>query len=365
MNGKILSVVVPSYNMEKYLAKCLGSLVIAPTLMKELEVLVVNDGSKDGTSEIAHEFAAKWPGTFKVIDKENGHYGSCVNAALKVLTGKYVRLLDADDYVSSAEFAEYLEFLLKLSRGTGSIPDLVLTDYDKVDDSGALIKHYTQPFEKELVDPREFLMLAASGKYYPAMPGITYRTEILKDLGYVQSEGVPYTDSEWILYPMAGVKVIAYCPVVVYQYLLGRDGQSMSSANIRLGLWKISMVRNENFVRNYSRYSSGESSAEFRAYLDKCAYEFLYWPYLACIVKHAVAICEGGLSGFDSFVKKTDLKLYEWVGTFTRQRVFRFYFVRAWREGKWVRLAMCILCDSFCSRASKLIRGMFRSFSSR
>ena len=75
MREKILSIIVPSYNMEKYLPKCLGSLVVAPELMERLEVFVVNDGSKDRTSEIAHEFASKWPNTFRVVDKSNGHYG--------------------------------------------------------------------------------------------------------------------------------------------------------------------------------------------------------------------------------------------------------------------------------------------------
>ena len=119
----ILSVIVPSYNMEAYLPKCLGSLIVAPELMERLEVLVVNDGSKDRASEIAHEFASKWPQTFKVIDKENGHYGSCINAALPVFTGKYVRLLDADDAADTSGFATYLRRLEMLDA------DLVLTDY--------------------------------------------------------------------------------------------------------------------------------------------------------------------------------------------------------------------------------------------
>lgn len=76
---KILSIIVPSYNMEAYLPKCLGSLVIADeALLQKLDVIVVNDGSKDRTSEIAHGFETKYPGVFRVIDKPNGHYGSCI-----------------------------------------------------------------------------------------------------------------------------------------------------------------------------------------------------------------------------------------------------------------------------------------------
>ena len=88
---KTLSIIVPSYNMEAYLPKCLGSLVVAPELMETLEVLVVNDGSKDRTSEGAPGFEAKYPGMFRVIDKANGNYGSCINRGLAEATGFYVK----------------------------------------------------------------------------------------------------------------------------------------------------------------------------------------------------------------------------------------------------------------------------------
>ena len=73
---KLLSIIVPSYNMGAYLPKCLGSLIIEDKeLLQKLDIIVVNDGSKDRTSEIANEFEAKYPGVFRVIDKANGHYG--------------------------------------------------------------------------------------------------------------------------------------------------------------------------------------------------------------------------------------------------------------------------------------------------
>ena len=96
--NKILTIIIPTYNMEQYLRKCLDSLIVSEENMQRLEVLVVNDGSKDSSSAIGHEYEAKYPQTFRVIDKENGNYGSCVNRGLKEATGKYVKVLDADDY---------------------------------------------------------------------------------------------------------------------------------------------------------------------------------------------------------------------------------------------------------------------------
>lgn len=88
---KLITIVIPTYNMEKYLDKCLTSLIVPDEYMELLEVLVVNDGSKDNSSAIAHRYEDKYPQTFRVIDKENGNYGSYVNRGLKEAAGKYIK----------------------------------------------------------------------------------------------------------------------------------------------------------------------------------------------------------------------------------------------------------------------------------
>ena len=108
---KILTIVIPTYNMQDYLRRCLDSLIVPEEQMQLLEVLVVNDGSKDNSSAIAHEYQDKYPGTFRVIDKENGNYGSCVNRGLKEATGKYIKILDADDWFDSEQLDLLIEKL--------------------------------------------------------------------------------------------------------------------------------------------------------------------------------------------------------------------------------------------------------------
>lgn len=72
---KLLTIIIPTYNMQDYLCRCLDSLIVPDDMMKDLEVLVINDGSKDRSSEIAHSYQDRFPVTFRVIDKENGNYG--------------------------------------------------------------------------------------------------------------------------------------------------------------------------------------------------------------------------------------------------------------------------------------------------
>ena len=98
MKEKLLTIIIPTYNMERLLPKCLSSLLIKEeNIFSMLEVLVIIDGAMDSSSQIAHSFQDKFPSVFRVIDKENGNYGSCVNRGLSECKGKYIKILDADD----------------------------------------------------------------------------------------------------------------------------------------------------------------------------------------------------------------------------------------------------------------------------
>ena len=109
--------------MEALLGRCLDSFILDQEYMDKLQILVVNDGSHDNSSKIGHEYETKYPNTFKVIDKPNGNYGSCVNAALKVASGKYFRICDADDKYDNANLKGYLSYLEKATA------DIVLSSY--------------------------------------------------------------------------------------------------------------------------------------------------------------------------------------------------------------------------------------------
>ena len=120
--AKLLTIIIPTYNMEKYLRRCIDSLLVSEENRASLEVLVVNDGSRDASSAIGHEYEANYPQAIRVIDKDNGNYGSCINRGLKETTGKYVRILDADDYYLTENLNQFISML----KDTDA--DLLLTD---------------------------------------------------------------------------------------------------------------------------------------------------------------------------------------------------------------------------------------------
>ena len=123
---KILAIGIPSYNGEAYLDRCIPTF-IDKDLMDKIEVIIVNDGSKDKTKEIAEKYKKLYPNTVRVINKENGGHGSAVNAALYSTNAKYYKVVDCDDWVETKELKKLVNFLEK------NDVDLVSSSYETVD----------------------------------------------------------------------------------------------------------------------------------------------------------------------------------------------------------------------------------------
>lgn len=97
-SSKTLTFVVPAYNMETYLERCVESLLSA-TDNSDIEVLIVDDGSSDSTPELADMYERRWPGNVRAIHQVNKGHGGAVNTGIANATGMYVKVVDADDWV--------------------------------------------------------------------------------------------------------------------------------------------------------------------------------------------------------------------------------------------------------------------------
>lgn len=227
--SKVLSVCVPSYNMEKYLNRCIDSMLV-PEVLDQLEIIIVNDGSTDSTLSIANEYKTKYSQSVVVVDKPNGHYGSCINASLKVATGKYFRIVDADDWVDSEALSLLVHRLMEIDV------DCVSTKYTTVSDESSWTNQLDVPFD-EVLDLNQY-MVPVSCQH---MHGLIYSTDLLRRIGYVQTEGICYTDVEYAYYPLACAKNIYFMDISLYQYYYGRDGQSME--------WNGLVKNNDHYVK--------------------------------------------------------------------------------------------------------------------
>ena len=261
-NDKLLSVVVPSYNASKYLDFNLQSF-LRPSVPEKLEVIVVDDGSTDDTARIADAYHEKYPETIKVIHKENGGHGSGINAGLRAATGKYFKVVDADDWVDHEALERLLDYIASFDAAAAnadtdidaaqvqadvkarardkavSCPDVIynnyywrLTDEAKSPDAYERKTEFTEPFSGvEYRKVYDFESIA--DRCYVKMHNMTIRTDIFREHQIHIDERCYYVDMEYILYPVPYVETIAFLPEFLYQYQIGRLGQSMDPAKMQ------------------------------------------------------------------------------------------------------------------------------------
>lgn len=221
MTRKILTVSIAAYNVEKYIADCLDS--FGEDASEKIEVIIVNDGSTDGTLEIARDYELRRPQTFKVVDKPNGGYGSTINAALREATGKYFRFLDGDDWMNTEILEQYLELL------EDSDEEAVYTPYVRIYEDGgdADLKDDLAAFGEGVYPESAFLNMPII-----AACSLTYKTSMLREIDFKMTERCFYTDVEFACIPFVHVKTMRVSKLPLYRYRIGRTGQSVSISGI-------------------------------------------------------------------------------------------------------------------------------------
>lgn len=223
---KVLTVVVPAYNAESYLANCLNSLCLSD-LLGVLEIIVIDDGSTDHTGALADQYQRCYPCTIRVIHKENGGHGSGINHGIQAASGRYFKIVDADDWVDSDGFRRFVHFL------SGAVSDAVVTGfYWAYDDGSGREEQFRR--KAEIYKPFSgvnyginYCFDDIAEKIYIKMHGLTLRTSILREHRIQVDENCFYVDMEYILYPVPFIKTICFLQDFVYQYRIGRSGQSV------------------------------------------------------------------------------------------------------------------------------------------
>lgn len=218
---KLLTIAVPSYNMEKLLPQCLDSMA-DDRFNETLEVLIVDDGSSDGTAAIARRYAEKWPAIFTLISKENGGHGSAVNAALERTTGKYFRIVDADDWVNRGN----LKRLLEVMEAAGA--DIILDEKTEVDHMTGAQKYFEFPQNMPSGAEIPFENIAAPEfRYHLALHTMSVRTKLLKAHRIRLLEKTFYVDSQFVLEAAAYAKSALVLRMGIYFYRVGNVNQSV------------------------------------------------------------------------------------------------------------------------------------------
>jgi hypothetical protein len=219
----LLSIVVPAYNAAAYLGRALDGLGAVP----HIEVIVVDDGSTDGTREVADAWAAQSPARIRVVTQENRGHGGAINTGLAAARGDYFKVLDADDWLDLRSLRVLIAHLGALHAAEVEI-DAVFTDFvhERVGKS-AKVARFDSVFPEgrvfEWADTERF-----GRRQVLMMHAIVYRTQVLRDVGLALPEHTFYVDNLFVLQPLARLRRMSYLPVPLYRYFIGRDGQSVA-----------------------------------------------------------------------------------------------------------------------------------------
>ena len=219
---KLLTVTVPCYNSEAYMEKCVESLLVGGD---RVEVIIIDDGSKDRTGEIADAYVAKYPNIVRVVHQENGGHGEGINQGVIHATGKYFKVVDSDD-VMSEDFPAFLDKLEELEAQGGV--DYIATNYyyvhtDGVGDRSISYKNAlpqgkifgwedTKPFKIH-----QLLTIHSS----------TFRTELMRQCAEPLPKHVFYEDNLMVYRVLPKVEKMYYMNIDLYRYWIGRPDQSV------------------------------------------------------------------------------------------------------------------------------------------
>lgn len=260
---KLLTFAIPCYNSQDYMEHCIESLLPGG---EDVEILVVNDGSKDSTADIADRYQKKYPGIVRAIHQENGGHGEAVNTGLRNASGLYFKVVDSDDWVDQEAYMQILAKLRELAGGDKTL-DMMVANY---------------VYEKEGVKRKKVMRYSALPKdkiftwsdvgrfrkgQYILMHSVIYRTRLLRDCGLELPKHTFYVDNIYVYKPLPSVKTMYYMDVDFYRYFIGRDDQSVNEKvmigridqQIRVNkimvdefdLWKIPNRKLRRYMFNY------------------------------------------------------------------------------------------------------------------
>lgn len=246
-----VSIIIPVYKVEKYIRRCLNA-VINQTL-KEIEIIVVNDGSPDNCGRICDEYAAA-DRRVKVIHKNNAGVSSARNSGLSIATGEYIGFVDSDDYISETMFEDmYLQAIL-------SCAEISMCHYALIDGSKDELSHKRSYAEGEIfkVSPKEaFELIADFGR--PIQVTVwnkIYKRELIDGMTFDTNKRMA-EDLEFLMKAVIKSKNIVYIPYALYAYYEQREGATTFHGNHNIQ-WYLEQNDNITYIMNEVAESSDE-----------------------------------------------------------------------------------------------------------
>ncbi|MGL4866630.1 MAG: glycosyltransferase [Cetobacterium sp.] len=278
-----LSIVVPIYNVEKYLKDCLESLFSIKNIKKE--IILVNDGSTDGSLKIAEEYKKNYPNETILINKKNGGLSSARNAGLDIAKGKYISFIDSDDFIDSLKYEQVFNMGKKMGL------DIIVGTAIKYKD-GNLEKFYRSEeiVNSEILTGNEFLELSfKTNCYRMEVWDDIYLTSLLKENNIQFKEGLLHEDELFTPIVFSKAKKVKLINTSFYYYRQ-REGSIMHTRTTK------NIIAYIYIIKELSKIILTQQPKEYMT-------QYIYEWYTTLIVKNNIILI------IDHFIIMRNLKV--------------------------------------------------------
>jgi glycosyltransferase involved in cell wall biosynthesis len=289
----------------------------------DIEILCINDGSTDNTLDILRDYEERYPSLIRVIDKENGGWGTAINLGIKEAKGKYLKEVDADDWVNSENMPAYISFLKEHDI------DYIATEYTEHLEHEGRDEHHT--YDKAIYSKpmslNDFWEKHPTAWDFP-IHAITYCTEVLRASGIHVGDRY-YGDIEYNLYPLPHVETICVLPFGVTVYFRGSDEQSTSTRGYAKHYKDY--VQMSQRITTFLLETPTTLQPDLRHFIEETVKGTLLKAYYLMMSPVYAGGSEGvdkELRSYDRWLKEKSKTLYAYCG---RQRKHGIAFVRLWR----------------------------------
>ncbi|MDY0294538.1 MAG: glycosyltransferase family 2 protein [Acholeplasmataceae bacterium] len=305
----LISFVIPAFNSESYLHKAVESLLSAS---KDIEIIIINDGSIDRTKDIAEYYAKLYPNTVIALHKENGGHGSAINKGIEAAHGKYIKIIDSDDWVDESSLHQLL-YQMKVNEERKFDIDLYLTNfvYEHVSDNTEYERDYSSNFPQGEVFTWHETKKRFKYSKTLLMHALVYKTQIFKDIHFELPEHTFYVDNLVAYIPLPYVKHLYYMKLPFYRYFIGRSDQSITLKNItNRYLQQIRVQKIMIDAYSYEQINSFPSGLRF--YMKHCVSAIMMITQMFTVTQDS-SERRNHLKDLWHHIKKQDIKLYRFL----------------------------------------------------